>query len=263
MRGREAPPRPPTSPGGRPGRAVLAVVAFLTRLPVDRRGWVEPVDVARGLVLFPVVGAAIGGVVAVIALTTSLALPASVAAAVAVGAELVVTGALHADGLADTADGYGGATRERALEIMRDHSIGAYGTAAMLVDLLLKTTLVAGLVSRPGGLWMLVAAGAISRGAAAVLGATVPYARADDGTGRVLVERVSFGWIVCAGAVAVGIAWAAGGVRGLIGAAVVTVAAGIWAWRCRRRLGGITGDTLGAAVEGAEAIALFVGLAFR
>lgn len=263
MQGRETPIPVSVGRWGRARRAALAAVAFLTRLPVDRRGSIGPAGVARGVVAFPVVGAAIGGFAAAIAWTTALAFPVGVAAVAAVASELLVTGALHVDGLADTADGYGGATRERALEIMRDHSIGSYGTAAMLVDLLLKTTIVAGLVSRPGGLWMLVAAGALSRGAAGVLGAVVPYARPAGGTGSVLGGHVapSLAWF--AGSVAVVIAWAAGGMRGVVGAAAVAVAAAVWARRCRRRLGGITGDTLGAAVEGAEAIVLLVGLAFR
>ncbi|MGZ4108655.1 MAG: adenosylcobinamide-GDP ribazoletransferase [Actinomycetota bacterium] len=262
MRGREARIQP--SAGGKgPRRAAIAAVAFLTRLPVDRRGGVEPADVARGVVVFPLAGAAIGGVAAGVAWTTAQAFPAIVAAIIAVASELVLTGGLHVDGLADTADGYGGATRERALEIMRDHSTGSYGTAAMLVDLLLKSALVAGLVNQPRGLWMLVAAGALSRGAAAVLGAAVPYAREDGGIGQVLSERAApmSAWIT--GVLAVAIAWAAGGMRGLIGAVAVTLAAGLWAWRCRRRLGGITGDTLGATVEGAAAIVLLAGLAFR
>jgi cobalamin 5'-phosphate synthase/cobalamin synthase len=263
MRGHETHLPPSVGPLGRAGRAVLAAIAFLTRIPVDRRGSTGPADLVRGVVVFPVVGAAIGGVVAAVAWTTALAFPASVAAVAAVAAELAVTGVLHADGLADTADGYGGTTRERALEIMRDHATGSYGTAAMLVDLLLKTTIVAALVVKPGGLWMLMAAGALSRAAAAVLGAEVPYARKGEGAGRVFEGRVAPTWVWSTGSVAVLIAWAAGGVRGLIGAVAVAVAAATWAWRCRRRLGGITGDTLGAAVEGAEAIVLLVGLAFR
>ena len=254
----------PTPGGGRGiGNACLASVAFLTRFPVDRRGRVEPQDIARGSVAFPIVGAAIGALVAATAWALHMAFPASVAAIGAVAALTLVTGALHLDGLADTADAYGATTRERALEIMHDHAIGSYGTAAMIVDVVLKTVTIAALIDARDGLWMVVAAGALSRAASGAVGMLVPSARAEGGMGSMLgaVARPLRASYVAA--IGVGIAWAAAGVRGLLASAVVAAATAFWSWRCRRRLGGITGDTLGAASEGAEVLTLLVGLAFR
>jgi cobalamin 5'-phosphate synthase/cobalamin synthase len=249
--------------GGGIGRAVLAAASFLTRLPIDRRGIVGPADVARGVVVFPVVGASVGASAAAVAWVLGSAFPAGVVGVGAVAVELVLTGGLHVDGLADTFDGYGGETRERALEIMRDHAIGAYGAAAIAVDLLGKTVVITALVQRAGGLWMLIAAGAVSRAAAGVLGSVVPYARPSGGTGGVLGEHGRPAWAVWAGSIGLGIAWASAGVRGLIACVAAAAAAGVWAWRCRRRLGGMTGDTLGTAVEMTEVIVLLVGLAYR
>lgn len=249
--------------GGRIGRAILAAAAFLTRLPIDRRGIVEPADVARGVVVFPVVGAAVGASAAAVAWMLGLAFPAGVAAVGAVAVELILTGGLHLDGLADTFDGYGGDTRERALEIMRDHAIGVYGAAAIAVDLLWKTVVIAALVERTGGLWMLIAAGAASRAIAGVLGSVEPYARSSGGTGGVLGEHGRPVWAVCAALIGLAIATASGGVRGLIASAAAAAAAGLWAWRCRQRLGGMTGDTLGAVVEMTEVVVLLVGVAYR
>jgi adenosylcobinamide-GDP ribazoletransferase len=249
--------------GGGAGRAILAATAFLTRLPLDRGGIVGPVDIARGVVVFPVVGAVVGAIAAAIAWGSGLAFPAGVAAVGAVAIELIVTGGLHVDGLADTFDGYGGGSRERALEIMRDHTIGAYGAAAIAVDLLWKTFVIAALAERPGGLWMLIAAAAVSRATAGVLGTVVPYARSSGGTGGVLGEHGRPAWAVGAAVLGVMIAWASGGLRGLVGSVAAAAAAGVWGWRCRRRLGGMTGDTLGAAVEMTEVIVLLVGLAYR
>jgi cobalamin 5'-phosphate synthase/cobalamin synthase len=249
--------------GGGIGRAILAAAAFLTRLPIDRQGVVGPADVARGVVVFPVVGAAVGASAAAVAWTLGLAFPAGVAAVGAVAVELIITGGIHVDGLADTFDGYGGDTRERALEIMRDHAIGAYGVAAIAVDLLSKTLVIAALAERAGGLWMLIAAGAVSRATAGVLGSLVPYARPSGGTGGVLGEHGRPTWAVCAAMVGVAIASASGGVRGLFACAAAAAVAAVWAWRCRRRLGGMTGDTLGAAVEMTASVVLLAGLAFR
>jgi adenosylcobinamide-GDP ribazoletransferase len=245
------------------GRGILAAAAFLTRLPIDRRGTVGPADVARGVAAFPVVGAMIGAIGAALAWTLAFAFPAGVAAVVAVAGELILTGGLHVDGLADTFDGFGGTTREHALEIMRDHSIGAYGAAAIAVDLVCKTVVIAALVERPRGLWMLVAAGAVSRATAAVLGIVVPYARPTGGTGGALRDHGRPALAVCAAFMALAIAAASAGMRGLFACVAAAAAAGLWAWSCRRRLGGMTGDTLGAVVEMTGVVVLLVGLAFR
>jgi cobalamin 5'-phosphate synthase/cobalamin synthase len=242
---------------------MLAAAAFLTRLPIDRRGRVAPEDVARGVALFPVVGAGIGAVMAGVAWTLGRAFPAGVAAIGAVAVGLILTGGLHLDGLADTFDGYGGSTRERALEIMRDHAIGVYGAAAIAVDLIGTTLVIAALAERAGGLGMVIAAGAVSRAAAGILGSVEPYARAPGGTGSVLAQRGRHGGVWWAASIGIALAAASGGVRGLIGCAAAALVAAVWAWRCRRRLGGMTGDTLGAAVEMTAIVVLLAGLACR
>jgi adenosylcobinamide-GDP ribazoletransferase len=252
-----------TRGGGAVGRVVRAAPAFLTALPIDRRGTVGPADVAGAVVAFPVVGALIGAVAAALAWMLAFAFPAGVAAVGAVAVELIVTGGLHVDGLVDTFDSFGGKTRERALEIMRDHSIGAYGAAAIAIDLVCKTVVIAALVERPGGLWVLVAAGAVSRATAAVLGTVLPYARSSGGSGGVLSDHGRPALAVCAAILGLAIAAASAGVRGLVAYVAAAAAAGLWAWRCRRRLGGMTGDTLGASVEMTVMVVLLVGLAFR
>src|SRR5918999_885579 len=98
---------------------LTAALAFLTRAPVPAG------DLVRAAPLFPVVGAALGALVG----------------ATAVG--LAVTGALHVDGLADSADGLAGRDRDHALAIMRDHAVGTYGACALVLDLLAKTVALA------------------------------------------------------------------------------------------------------------------------
>ena len=133
-------------------RGLAAAVAFLTRIPVGRWIRLDAADIARGSAVFPLVGAGIGAAVGGIAqaLSGSLTPPLAAVLGIAVGAAL--TGALHLDALADAADALGAQTRERALEIMRDHSIGAYGGVALVLDLGAKTVALAVLAERkPGG----------------------------------------------------------------------------------------------------------------
>jgi cobalamin 5'-phosphate synthase/cobalamin synthase len=238
------------------GRAALS---FLTVVPAGDLAGITGQDVGRGVVWFPLVGAGVGGAAALAAWATAAVLPALVAGLAAATVTAVLTGALHLDGLADTADGYAGRTRERALEIMRDHAVGSYGAVALVLDIGLRAAAVAALVGRPHGPLWLVAAGALSRSAAAGLGALLPNARA-DGLGRVLAGA-GRARVAVAAAMAAIIAALAAGLPGLAAAAGVAVLAALWGWHCRRRLSGVTGDTLGAASEGCELAVLLAGAA--
>jgi adenosylcobinamide-GDP ribazoletransferase len=107
-------------------RAAAAAVAFLTRVPVGRWIALDGADVARGAALFPVVGAGVGALGGLVAAGLERSSPPFVAGAVGIAACALVTGALHLDALADTADALGGVDRARALLIMRDPGGGLY-----------------------------------------------------------------------------------------------------------------------------------------
>jgi len=172
----------------------------------------------------------------------------------------VLTGALHLDALADTADSLGAWTRERALEIMRDHSIGAYGAIALVLDLAVKGIALAVLQQRHEVVRFAVCAGAASRVAPVLLSAALPYARSTAGLGRALGRP---GPVRSALTVAVGAAFCVG-LEGSDGAVVLAVAAAVVlavGAASRRRFGGITGDLLGAATELCESAALVVAVA--
>jgi adenosylcobinamide-GDP ribazoletransferase len=235
---------------------VLAAVAFLTRVPVGRVELGRD-DVARGSVLFPLVGAGIGLVVGLVAAGSDSRLGPLLAAALAVAFEALLTGAIHLDGLADTADGLGAGTRERALAVMREGAIGAFGATALGVDLLVKTAALAAILSGPAPMLALVAAFAVGRAAPLALAAAFPYAREEDGIGRALAGRP---WPAVGVALGIVVAVGALGMRGLwiAGAAAVAVAA---LALVARRLGGVTGDVLGAAAELGTTFAL-VGAAW-
>ena len=240
-------------------RAALAAVSFLTRVPVGRAIAFDGADVGRGAPLFPLVGAVVGGAVALAGSLMARELPPLLAAALALAAGALLTGALHLDALADVADGLGGSTREDALRIMREHTVGAYGAVALISSLLVKTFALAELLGIDGGAWALVAAGALSRAAIVPLAVALPYARAGDGKGRVL-DGAGRPAAVAAGLLGIALSLSFG-LRGIVLAAAVAALTLGWGRFCRRRFGGVTGDLLGACCELAETLVLVLCVA--
>ena len=242
-------------------RAAAGALTFLTRIPVGRTVALDGVDVARGAALFPAVGAGVGALGGATAVVLHPQVPAFAAAGIAIAVTAVVTGAMHLDALADTADALGAHTREAALAIMRDSRLGAFGVTALILDLLVKAAALAALLDRSGALPAFVAAGALSRAASPPLAATLPYPRAEGGPGSVLTGRVGIAAPAVGAAVAVAVAALATGTTGLLMAAAVTVSTLALALAYRAWLGGATGDCLGAATEIGETVALVLAAA--
>ena len=240
-------------------RAAAGAVAFLTRLPVGRLVVLDGAGVARGAPAFPLVGGGVGALAAGVAVGLAHVLPALAAAGVGLALGAAVTGAMHLDALADTADAL--TTRgERALAIMRDHAIGAYGATALVLDLVVKTAVLASLVSAGDAVWPAVAAGALSRAVPLVVAAALPPLRS-EGAGASVGGLVSRSGTAAAAAVAVAVALTAGPVRGLEMAAVAAALAGGAILFYRHWLGGVTGDLLGAASEVTETALLLAAAA--
>lgn len=241
-------------------RSLAAAVAFLTRIPLGRWVPADADDLARAGPAFPLVGAGIGAAVG--ATVAALAHPLSPLLAVSLALVLAagLTGALHLDALADTADALGARSREHALAIMRDHTIGSYGAVAILLDLLIKAAALAALVGHGHVVRVAIAAGALSRLTPVLLAASLPYARSAGGLGEPLTgggrPRAAAASIVAL-AIAVAAAGADGAILGGCALAVPIVA---WCpLRCW--LGGVTGDALGATVELTEALVLVLAVA--
>lgn len=219
-------------------------VAFmlLTRLPMGQVARVVPMG-ATGWA-WPLVGLVVGAVVAAV---LALPGPGLAVAVLAVAAGLLVTGAMHEDGLADVADGFGGGRRpERKLEIMRDSRLGTYGAAALCLALVLRVVLLA-----EAGAWDVIAAAVASRALLPALQAWMPQAR-PDGLGARAAEGGSAVTVLVAAAM---------GVAALVASPVallllVGVQGGV-AWLARRQVGGVTGDVLGAAQVLGELAVLF------
>jgi adenosylcobinamide-GDP ribazoletransferase len=242
-------------------RAALGAVAFLTRVPVGRLVTLDAADVARGAALFPLVGAAVGGAAGVLADLLVPELPGLAAGGLAVGLAALVTGAMHLDALADTADALGGSTRERALESMRDHAVGAFGAVALVVVCLVDAAALGALAEGGDAALGGLVAGAVGRAAILPLARALPYARDGGGQGRVL-EGIGWPGALVGVGVAVAIA-AAGGRPGVAALAAAAAVAATLLLFFRTWLGGVTGDTLGATAKLCETAALVAFLATR
>ena len=245
----------------RPVHDARLAFQFLTRLPVGERAAMAAADLGRSCAWFPLPGAAIGLVVVAAAHAAGSHLPAPLAAVLVVAALAWMTGGLHLDGVADVFDGLGGGhgDRERILRIMRDSRIGAHGATALVIVLAVKVAAIADLLSR-GTLWPLVVAPAVARFAVVPLIVLLPYARA-EGLGRAFHGTTGWRQIAFA-AVLAGAAVAPFAPVSLAPAATALVAAALLAAAVQRRVGGLTGDAYGAAIEIAEA-ALLAAAAVR
>ena len=232
---------------------LIAAFGLLSRLPLPTSA-VAPEP--RAAWAWPLVGAVTGALAALAAsVALALSLPAGVAAGVALITGALLTGGLHEDGLADTADGlFGASTRERRLAIMKDSRIGSYGTLALLLVTLMRWSAVTALVMA-GQHWAgLIAAGALSRAPMAVLIAALPNAR---GTGLSHLTGIPPRRAV-AGALIIGavVAFLCTGLTVLPMALAAAATTALIARAAQRRIGGQTGDILGAAQQLAEVAAL-------
>jgi adenosylcobinamide-GDP ribazoletransferase len=247
---------------------------LLTRLPLPAGNPADVTDgaVARAAWVFPLVGLLVGAAGGgVFMLASNLGLGMGSAALLAMGTQVLLTGALHEDGLADTADGFGGGrSRERKLEIMRDSRIGTYGVVALILVLSLRFSALQDLASNllsisdeldesagqnSAIIIALIAAGALSRAAMAVVWYLLPPARSDGlaaGSGT-----VPFGAAVAAGLLAGLVAFVALPVFAfVVASAAVIILTLAMAFLAHRQIGGHTGDVLGATQQVTEVAAL-------
>ncbi len=244
-------------------RLLAAAIAFLTRLPAAGHAALDAKTVARSARFFPLAGALLGGIYAGAYWVLRLAFPPFLTAVLVVVLDATLTGAMHFDGLADTADGFGGGrTPADVLRIMRDHAIGSYGAVALVLALALKIAAVAALAESNLALPALFLVPVLGRWAAVLLGATQPYARPVEDTGPhtagAPTRYMGRTELTVASVITVALALAAARWRGATAVCAVAALSLGWGLYCRRRIGGVTGDTLGAAIEFAECAVLLV-----
>jgi adenosylcobinamide-GDP ribazoletransferase len=240
---------------------VRGAFGFLTRIPV---GMGRDPGLRWASAHFPLVGACIGGLGALV-WAVSWRLDTTTRAWLVIAALLLITGAFHEDGLADTADALGGAyTRERLFAILKDSRIGTFGTVALIVGLALRAALLCRLL--PQSVWYLIASQGVSRLGPVLLMSLFPYVTASDTSRSQAVIHanrpqclLAVGWTLC---LLLGLAhWAPVSVSHLLfGLCPLGLTTGWLAWRFWRRTRGITGDFLGATQQVGE-LAFLLGFA--
>ena len=237
-------------------RRVLTAIAFLTRIPVNPARPFDGADVARASLFFPLVGCLLALLQwALLVLLASVEVPAVLQALAATALLMLLGGGLHQDGLADMADGFGGAfERDKVLLIMRDSTIGTYGALALLLSLATRVSAMVLLIDHDAVLPGLLVAAAVSR-CSIVLGWRLPYAR-DEGTGKSVTQLTGPGEVAGAVVFAVLLALVCLGTPAIWVFAMAAAVFCVMGWICHRKIGGVTGDTLGASTEVSEVVLL-------
>ncbi|MBF0339998.1 MAG: adenosylcobinamide-GDP ribazoletransferase [Magnetococcales bacterium] len=239
-------------------RPFLIALGLLTRIPAPWRGPPpEPRELGRSVLFYPGIGLLIGVMLVGVARLLPASLDPGVQASLILIGWIWLTGGLHLDGLADTADGWIGGLgdRARALAIMKDPHCGPAGVMALVLMILLKWSVLKTLLEHHD-LEPLLFAPLLGRLGIVALFLTLPYAR-PGGMGAVAAAHLSRPWAI--GVILSGMVWI-----GVTGGPILAMAAGVvWfglrgAWN--RRFGGTTGDAAGAACELIEGVALTAGL---
>jgi adenosylcobinamide-GDP ribazoletransferase len=250
-------------PGASLATDLKIIALFATRLPLIQTAPVEGGDIARASWALPVIGALVGGVGALAYwVAVRIGLPPAPASALALAVTLAATGCLHEDGLADTADGFGGggADRARKLEIMRDARLGTYGACALAMSLLLRWSALAA-IAEPGSVAMaLIAAHGAARGALPAFMRFVPPARQDGlaaDAGRPPPQCAAAAALLGIGLLGLGLGIGPAAVCVMLLAAVSVAMARL----ARNQIGGHTGDVLGALEQVGEAVILLTAAA--
>ncbi len=246
-------------------RLFFIALQFFTRIPIPRWVGFDQSWLHHASRYFPLVGLVVGGVAAAVYLAAAQLWPAPVAALLSTAASIYLTGAFHEDGFADMCDGFGGGlTRQRVMEIMKDSRIGTYGAVGVGLIIAIKCTVLSQL-STPMAVASLLLAHPLSRLAASSLIWRLEYAR-DEGKAKPLAQDMTDAEFAIAAAcaflplLAIGLL---GAIPWLQLAACVLAAALAAAWlgaKCVRRIGGYTGDCLGAVQQLSE-VAIYLCVA--
>jgi len=227
-------------------------LSLATILPLGPSTPVGDGDIARAGWTLPVAGLLVGlAGAAAYALAHRLGLAAAPGAILALAGTIIVTGALHEDGLADTADGLGGRSRERKLEIMRDSRIGTYGVCALVISLALRWSALAAIAAPRSVLIALLLAHVAARAGLPLFMALVPPARSDGlsvGAGKPAGPNAAIA--LGLGAIVLAIGFGPG--KAILAVILLAFIGLATAWLAIRQLGGQTGDILGAYEQLAE-----------
>lgn len=241
----------------------LLALQFLTRVPVRLAGPFGERDLARAMAWFPLVGLLLGAAAAGLHTALALALAPDICNLLALAFLVVITGNMHGDGLMDSADGlFSGRPREGMLEIMKDSRVGSHGVMAGLIVFLAKFVLL-GQLAPAARIPALVLAPALGRWAQVYGASLYPYVRQGGGTGS-FTTQVGRREIFWASLTVLGAGALLPGAAGWFLAGLVLPGTAALAWYVYKKIGGVTGDTLGAISECVEVLGLLaLHLAFN
>ena len=237
-------------------RGFITAMRTLTILPMPGK---DAERMANALYYFPLVGALIGGLVTLVAWLMGNVLAWPVGAGVAgMFVSAWITRGLHLDGLSDTVDGfYGAATRERRLEIMKDHHVGAFGVVAIVLVLLLKSAALSQLAIYGHWAWIPVPF-ILARLIQVLLAVTLPYARNEGGKAEAFVKQAGVSHFIVASILALVLCGLLIQLSGLALFVVTFLIGHLLARWMKRAFGGVTGDLLGFSNELVECVLLLV-----
>ncbi|MEH6444734.1 MAG: adenosylcobinamide-GDP ribazoletransferase [Oceanospirillaceae bacterium] len=233
-------------------KSFLVSLQFLTQIPVKFKHYPDDKTVASSLIFYPLIGLLIGIMLAAVAMALSAA-PAFLTGAVVLTLWVVITGALHLDGLADSCDAWigGQGDKLRTLAIMKDPCSGPIAVVMLVCTLLLKLSAIVAIIQLQLH-WMLLIAPLVSRSLLPILLLMTPYVR-EGGIGAILVKYAPKQWVFCSC------------ILGIVGSLmlapfniVLAAVVGVFALRnmMLNRLDGLTGDTAGATIELVEVVVI-------
>jgi adenosylcobinamide-GDP ribazoletransferase len=242
-------------------RPLLAAIQFLTVIPFPKSFTGGEKELEKCMPFFPVVGLLIGIIIAAFDHIMGFIFPPLPASVITVIAMTAISGGLHMDGLADTADGFFSARpRERVLEIMRDSRTGVMGVLAVVFVIVLKVSVLISLFPpfRPGIIVLMPLAGRCSF---VVMMTALPYVRREGGLATAFGVGKSWLNLLWTSAFLLAAGWLAGHWMGLAASFSALLMAALFSVYCFRKIGGYTGDTLGAGCEITEIIPAIAALA--
>lgn len=241
----------------------ILIIQFLTRIPININIDFKEGDLPKGIIYFPIVGLIIGIFNVLIYFIASKIAGGLFPLIASITANIIITGGLHVDGLADTCDGiYSSRKKDKMLEIMRDSRVGTNGVIAIFLDLALRITLLANL----NGSYILkaiVISPVMGRIMLALLAFKSNYARNDSGLGNLFIGKITLYRILTSSIISFIIITIFMGFKSIIVIGAIIILSVLYKRYMNSKIGGMTGDTLGSGNEIAEIISILIIVAMR
>lgn len=236
----------------------ILMLQFLTRIPINITIDVDDNSFKKGIVYFPLVGLVVGILNALVYLLFIRFFPALITSVFITLFNVCLTGAFHLDGLSDTCDGiYSSRTKERMLEIMKDSRVGTNGVVAIFFDLCLRILLLSS-ISKTDAVKAILVSAILSRTMLVLLSYISEYARKEGGLGNLYIGKITLKTTILAILIGTFLAAVILQWKAILVVLPVIIITFLYNKYMKSKIGGMTGDTLGAAVELTEILVFFI-----